>query len=437
MKLSTSGFVGAHLRKARQIRGMTAMALADGLGLTKQAISNYETGRQSPSPDVADRIVDLLNLPMEFFLDKGSHKRDVSPRFWRSMAAATKVAREKAESKSEKLIDLTEVVESLIEIPLPNFPDLEPPSDPNRISDEFIENASIEVRKFWGLGIGPISNVVWLLENNGALIVRRPLEAATLDAFSNWVDQRPYVILTSEKASAVRSRFSLAHELGHLVLHRNVPESYIKDPGCFKLMENQANRFGGAFLFPQDSFVREIVNCNLEAFRLLKRRWKVSIAMMLKRCQDLEMISEKKAVLMWRYYTKNGWRIQEPFDDLIEVEQPYLLKEAIEVMLNEGILSASDLVSTIRMYSKDVEDIAGLPDGFLNPKENNLLKLKPRLALPVSESLDEKSGEILEFRSRNRERTGFSENASEQPIDPESELALVQKTLTLPSRLIN
>lgn len=401
MKRSTSGFVGSHLREARKIRGQTATALAEQLGLTKQAISSYETGHKSPSPEVSDRISEILDLPIEFFLSKDSGRsRDISPRFYRSMAAATKTAREKAESKSNLLIQLTEIVESLVEIPLPNLPDFKPPSDPNKITTEYIENAAIEARAFWGLGNGPISNVVWLLENNGVLIVRRSLEASTLDAFSLWVDERPYVLLSTDKGSAVRSRFDIAHELGHLLLHRNVPNLCVQTSNYFKLIESQAHRFAGAFLFPEKSFVMEIVNCNLEAFRLMKRRWKVSIAMMLKRSQDLELVGEKKAELLWRYYMKNGWKTQEPFDDIIEIEQPYLLKESIQLILDEGILSSTELVEELRMYHRDVEDIAGLPQDFLAPKTNNLLQLKLRKLSTETTTYVEKA-EILEFSNRH------------------------------------
>src|SRR6185295_3695781 len=106
---------------------------------------------------------------------------------------------------------------------------------------------------------GAISNVTWLLENNGAIITRTCLEANTLDAFSEWQtpEGTPYFILGADKNVAVRSRFDIAHELGHIILHRNVEAVCIARQADHKLLEQQANRFAGAFLLPEHSFMSD------------------------------------------------------------------------------------------------------------------------------------------------------------------------------------
>ena len=379
MKLNTPGFISTQLRKARLSRGKTAVALAEDLGITKQAISNYETGRQSPSPSVAANISEVLNYPISFFVKKSFQENEVSPHFYRSMAAATKIARERAENKADIFVSLTEIVESMIEMPVPNFPRLSIPSDPFDISNVLIEGYAVQVRKFWGLGDGPISNTVWLLENNGAFIVRRDLEASTLDAFSFWCNDRPYIFLNSEKNSAVRSRFDLAHELGHLVLHRQVDPKFLENADSFKLLEKQANRFAGAFLFPHDSFVREVLRYDLDPFIRLKKRWKVSVGMIMVRCQDIDLFSEKKGESLWRSYSRYGWRKFEPLDDVIEVETPYLFQESIQLMISENLMSRSDLEEEMAVYHYDVEDAAGLPQNILNPSLDRVRKFQPKI----------------------------------------------------------
>ena len=398
MKPNTPGFIGSNLRTARKLRGKTATALAEELGLTKAAISNYETGKQTPGPEIAEKICELLDFQMYFFMKKRGHdKRKLGPRFYRSMSAATKIAREKAEAYFEVLLDLSDIIEAFLELPIVNFPDLNPPSDPNLISDEYIEEAAVKVREFWGLGDGPISNTLWLFENNGAIVIRRPLGAETLDAFSLWVNGRPCMVLGSEKSSAARSRFDAGHELGHLILHKNVPDICIRNTDYFKIIENQAHRFSSAFQFPQTSFVKEVSHCSLETFRLLKRRWKLSIAMMIKRCQDLELVNERKAVYLWKAYASNGWRTREPFDDELEIEQPYLLSESVQLIIKEGILSRSSILDELGLYNHDVEDCAGLPLNFLNPRIDEIPMLSTRRSPTERSLVGEQAAKVLEF----------------------------------------
>ena len=379
MKPNTPGFISTQLRKARLSRGKTAVALAEDLGITKQEISNYETGRQSPSPSVAANISEVLNYPISFFLKKSFQENEISPHFYRSMKAATKIAREKAENKADIFVGLTAIVESMIEMPVPNFPRLSIPSDPLDISDVLIEEYAVQVRKFWGLGDGPISNTIWLLENNGAFVVRRNLESSTLDAFSFWCNDRPYIFLNSEKNSAVRSRFDLAHELGHLVLHRQVDPEFLENSDSFNLLEKQANRFAGAFLFPHDSFVREVLRYDFDSFIRLKKRWKVSVGMIVVRCQNIDLFSEKRGESLWRSYARNGWKKFEPLDDVIEVETPYLFQESIQLMITENLMSRSELEEEIAVYHYDVEDAAGLPQNILNPSLDTVRRFQPKV----------------------------------------------------------
>ena len=56
MKSGTPGFVASRLREAREARALTGIALAEMVGVTRQAISNYEIGRGSPRPEVLKKI---------------------------------------------------------------------------------------------------------------------------------------------------------------------------------------------------------------------------------------------------------------------------------------------------------------------------------------------------------------------------------------------
>ena len=300
MKPGTPGFVGAKLRAAREARALTLVSLADLLGVSKQAVSRYESGNASPSPEVMRRLTQVLNLPMHSFLAPPAARSSELPLFFRSMSSATKSARTRAERRYEWLQDIVAYLRKFVEFTPVNFPSLNFPSDPAAISDPDIEEAAVAARRFWNLGDGPISNVLWLLENNGAVVSRHALGADTLDAFSQWGDagRTPYVILGAEKGSAARSRFDAAHELGHLVLHKRAPKLLLYRGETFSLVENQSNRFAGAFLLPESTF-SQAFRPDLDELLSQKSQWKASIALMIKRASHLRLVDPEKEKRLW------------------------------------------------------------------------------------------------------------------------------------------
>lgn len=374
------GFLGEKLREAREARGYSGAALADKVGVKRATISNYENGKRSPTEEIFDAICRELKFPHEFFIDDSPNDFDAdSPTFYRSMAATTKKARSQAEIKLKWLLRFLSTLEVFVEFPSVNLPEILLPHDPENLSSSQIEDIAQQVRKYWGLGDGPISNFVWLLENNGVIVVRMSLEADELDAFSIWVNGRPFVILNSNKDSAARSRFNAAHELGHLILHKRLPNAVVKTPEYFKLIESQAHRFAASILFPHKAFAKEVVRVNLELFRVLKRRWKLSVKMMIIRAMELDFLNERSYQSFWRNYTRKGWHQVEPFEDEIPVEAPKIIFNAVEAVLREGVWTREEMLAALRLYYSDLEDCTGLPRNFLNPKAGEVRRLRFRL----------------------------------------------------------
>ncbi|ESA38499.1 transcriptional regulator [Leptolyngbya sp. Heron Island J] len=396
-----SGFNGVNLIEAREARGLTGKEFGKLLGVTRQTISNYENNKRKPSLQTLEKISEKLNFPYSFFLNSSTENSEiVAPIFYRSMSGATKNARRKAEIKFNWLVKLVLYLSVFVETPEVNFPDFDLPSDPNHISDEEIERIAIEVRRFWGLGDGPISNFLWLLENNGGIVVRRSLEAKKLDAFSHWRDGVPYIVITNDKLSCARARFSAAHELGHLILHRNVPQICLNKPEYFKLIEHQANRFAAAIQMPSTAFYKEVKRINLEAFRFLKQRWKLSIAMFITRAEDLGCSDSKKALSLWKSYSRNGWKTFEPLDDDLPLEEPKLIKNTADVLLTEKVISKQQILDQMDLFHLDVEDCAGLPENYLNPRLGEVLDLKIKLRSRdknKKELTERHSGDVLIF----------------------------------------
>ena len=99
-----------------------------------------------------------------------------------------------------------------------------------------------------------------------------------IDAFSVWKDAIPYIFLSSEKYSDVRLRFTLAHELGHLLLHANyINEEEIQTKVIFDKIEKEADLFAAALLLPATTFSNDIYSTSIDHFINLKKKWKASV----------------------------------------------------------------------------------------------------------------------------------------------------------------
>lgn len=367
MKLGTPGFVAFRLREAREARALTAVALAEMVGVTRQAISNYEIGHGSPRPEVLKRISEVLNVPSHRF-SMPLYTSESKALFFRSMSAATKTARSRAHARYRWLREIVTELAQYVEFPAVNFPNFNVPADPSQLSSDDIERFAIETRRFWEMGDAPISNVVWLLENNGAIIARDQLAADTLDAFSEFVqdEQRPYIVLGADKGSALRSRFDAAHELGHVILHRNVDRSRLASTLDFKRIEDQAHWFAGAFLLPAKTFTQDLYCLTMDTLKGLSLKWKVSMGAMIKRAANLEFITEERAQRLWIQRSRLGYHKKEPLDGQLPIEQPRVLLRSMELCLSTSGLEPSQVLFDMALAMNDVQALCGLPEHMLS-----------------------------------------------------------------------
>lgn len=387
--LGTPGFKAKRLEQAREARGLTAVALAEMVGVKSANISQYEHGKQSPSVAVMDKLVQILNVPPAFFL-KPVRQSDMGGINYRSMSSATKGARGRVEARYGWMKEIVAYLAEFVDFPDLRMPSLELPEDFHGITMDDIEELAKACRTFWKLGGSPIPDVALLLENNGVILGRGEMAAETLDAFSQWPNDepRPYVFLGSDKASAVRSRFDALHELGHLLLHRKVDRRVPRNNVSFKLMETQCHRFASAMLLPAEAYTRELVTPTLNGFLTLKARWKASIALQVMRCEQLGIMGPESTKRMWININRRSWRIEEPLDDRLPLEQPRLLHRSVRLILDSGIKTKSQILDDLCMNPMDIEALMGLEPDFFSDHVSETVA--PRL----------KSETVIEFRPR-------------------------------------
>ena len=375
-----SRFVPGRLTEAREARGYTKRELSDKINLSHQAISKIEQGISEPNPDTLNRFSDCLNLPVYYFLKpfENGEENINSVVFFRSNAAARVKSKKVHKNRVKWLRSIHKYLETILDFPKLDIRKFSEKSTFEETDLEEIDKIALNLRKEWGLGLGPISNLTLLLEKKGIIVSRANFDDVTIDACSIWEPlQRPYILLGNDKMSAVRSRFDAAHELGHLILHSTLKQNEFNIKSNYKRIEKEANHFASAFLLPEESFGQEITYNSLDYFIPLKERWKVSIGAMLYRAEYLNILSDYQVLHTRKVMSKNKMRTIEPLDDTIPLEIPSALKQAIELILEHEVKNKQDLVHEIGLDKQDIEILSGLPLGTLSEEVIDNSKVIP------------------------------------------------------------
>ncbi len=369
-KQGTPGFIGDRLKLACELRNISHSGLASILDISKQIISQYINGEKTPSSQIFTLISDKLNLPKNFFLEPIKTK-ELNPIFFRSLSYTTKTQRINAKSKYILLKDIYYFINNYVESQLVKIPEFDI-KNIYSLNDVDIEKFALEARMFWELKLGPISNVVQLLENIGIIISGFEMDSTGLDAFSEWdsITKHPFIILNLDEANnkAVRLRFNTAHELGHLLLHKDIDPNEFNNKAKFKTIENQAMKFASAFLLPEESFKKEVRWISLDYFVELKKRWKVSLQAMVMRSYQLGLITDRQQENLFININRKGWRKSEPLDNILEIEKPVFLYKAIDLMLNE-VLTRDEFIHSVSLPAGVIEEVAYLPKNFMRNTE--------------------------------------------------------------------
>jgi Zn-dependent peptidase ImmA (M78 family)/transcriptional regulator with XRE-family HTH domain len=342
---AASDFNPDRLILAREAQGMRQQDLAERVEATQSAISQFESGAVKPSPETVARLSLALGYPPEFFSQPLGSRLDPERCHFRKLRGTTKREQRQVLARGDLLLAVVEALEEHVVFPAEQISQCAA----SVASFEDIEALAERLREAWSLGLGPIANMVDLLERLGVLVLELRGHSRALDAFSTWLDDRPLVFLSNEKDSASRRRFDCAHELGHLLMHGEA------DPGNREL-EDEANRFAGAFLLPAASFSREYPKrLSWGHLRALKKRWKVSLAAIIKRAYDLELISEATYRRAYVRLSQAGWRETEP--DEPTYERGRLIADAVRKLAESGLRQIADLADAIAVRQRTLRDL--------------------------------------------------------------------------------
>jgi Zn-dependent peptidase ImmA (M78 family)/DNA-binding XRE family transcriptional regulator len=336
------GFRPERLILAREARGLQKKELAERVDLTPSAVSQIERGKIRPAPETLLRLALALRVPPAFFSGPPPVGIAAEDCHFRRLRSATQTEQRRVRASGALILEVVHHLEQLAELPAEEITPLAAQVQ----TVEEIEAVAERVREAWALGLGPISDVVALLERRGVLPIEVEGHSARLDAFSVWVRGRPVVFLSTEKESASRRRFDAAHELGHLFMHVDVSPG---DPG----LEKEADAFASAFLLPRATFGAECPRrLSWPHLLELKRRWKVSLAAMVRRGYDLGIYSEATYRRAYMQLNKRGWRENEPEEPLME--RPRILREVVQLLEKAGYPRAQ-IAERVQLHTTDLE----------------------------------------------------------------------------------
>lgn len=369
----SDGFIPARLVLARQARGLKQGELATAMKRAQATLSKWESGSYDHSPDFAAvaQLADILRVQGSWFYKP--LVQDNRTAFYRSLKSALHMARDKAAAKLQFVEDITRSLADRIEFPAVDIPDLMKGRDYKTLRSDDIDIIATELRDYWGLGDDPIDELLVVMENAGIALSEDYFDSAQLDGISKWFDERPVVLLGKDKNVGARRRFDAAHELGHLILHRNVTPDQLNND--LTLIEEQAMMFAGAFLLPGGPFTSDVQDLTLDAIADVKPRWKVSIGAMIKRAQSLDLISPDTERNLWKYYSYRKWRGAEPHDESIPVETPFNLRSAMEMVADDGPAELSLLVDEIGLAPEYLGQLTGVDEQLFKPAERERPKL--------------------------------------------------------------
>lgn len=381
MKFDTEGFQPQRLLQLRTNAMMTQTQLAELIPCSKSNISKWEKGGSTPEASNLNRLSEIFSVQETWFFESPISSSPSQPSFFRAQNRTPKASRDIAKVRLDWLEEISYKLQESLEFPEVNLPIFS--GKVTTLEDYEIEQLAIECRELWNLGLYTIPDLINSMESNGIIVTQGHLNFIKMDGVSRWseVDGRPYVFLCLDKANGFRSRFDAAHELGHIIMHRHL--NTLEYQQHYHLLEQQAHRFASAFLLPAPSFTRDIRYPTLENFLALKSKWKVSVAAMIHRAIDLELINEQTAVRLWKARSARGWVKKEPLDEDLIIERPKLLQRSIFMLVENKILDKESIKNILGVPEAITEELCNLPSGYFQRKQSNNvidIRLKPQKA---------------------------------------------------------
>ncbi|HEX6075387.1 MAG TPA: XRE family transcriptional regulator [Micromonosporaceae bacterium] len=372
-------FYGERVRQVREMHRITQQALVEMVPtLTQSRLSRIESDLAEPDSETVALLSVMLGVTTEFFSRPpvpglAAH----SPQ----LRARSKLTQREKSSALQWARLINEVYEELKRAAKPLPVRLEPADQSTPAQ------AARALRPLLGFGANePLPYLLLAVERLGVTILGIPHTTDALDAFCAWRDETP-VIGVLGNVPGDRLRFSVAHELGHLILHRG------KKPG--RELEREADEFAAELLTPlaalRFSMPKQVT---LSSLTMLKTQWGVSIKALIRRARELNAIDQERAISLYKQISARGWNRAEP--GYVPREKPRALRKLIEISYGPGVsverlaLDAQwsqELTLQILNEHATADELPFHPPPSSCPGYSNVVDLRPRTDQPQSSSM--------------------------------------------------
>lgn len=333
-------FVPTRLVLAREARGMSQSALAKATGITQGYISKVENAVKEPSAQFIEAVSDILTYPKSFFFRDLRLHRLPLPFYRRQKTMGIKTIRQ-IEAQLNLVLENTRQLLEAVELPTTRVPSLD--FDPDVESPSEVAK---ELRIAWNVPRGPLGSATGMLEKLGCLVIPYEFASPKVDGLSIWPDDSiPPVVFVSRTVPGDRQRFSVLHELGHLVLHNTYPE---RD----RDLEQEADGFAAEFLMPADDIKADLRRLDLERLVNLKIKWRVSMGALIMRAKNLKCITVTQSQSLWKKMSRLGYRKIEPIQ--VDREDESLFSSILRIHLDELGYSESSLSETLAISTQEL-----------------------------------------------------------------------------------
>lgn len=339
--------LGERLKRARMLSGLSLRGLGERVGLSHTAIQKFELGILTPSSRDLLKLAKGTGVKTEyFFRPSGVTLRQVE---FRKKANLGKAAQDMLVLQlSEQVERRAELVSFFAQWPGTRFS--LPAGLPERIrTPEDLETAAEVLRRAWDLGQDPILDMVDALERGGIWVFMLPSDAeGRMNGLCALAGDVP-VVAVAETWPGDRQRFTLAHELGHLVISGRLDSSSDLDE------EKACHLFAGAFILPRAALIRELGPSRRwiewRELAALKMQFGLSMAASLHRARSVGILPEEAFSRLYKAFSRFGWRKAEPVP--VGKEQVHVFGQLVFHALAENLIGESKAAELLNMSLVD------------------------------------------------------------------------------------
>ena len=345
--------IGVRLKLARTAAALSLRDLAAAIDhlVTPQAIGKYERNETMPGSGVLIALADALHTSVDYLV--GDPDLVLEDLEFRKNAFTTKRGEARVEATVLAHLERYLAIEDILQLPSAQWNARWDGSYPVQRDPIEADGAADTLRRHWGLGHEPIPNLVELLEERGIKVFAFPLGSVgglAARAGRPGLPAVPFVVVNAEDWGE-RQRFTVAHELGHIVL--NVSRALNT--------ERVVHRFAGAFLMPAEALRLEVGKHRsaipLGELLALKRVFGVSIQALAHRCRDLGIIGVATYRALFTEFDRLGWR-SAPYQEYgaMSGEVPDRFHRLCLRALAEGAISESKAAELLDIAIGEVDE---------------------------------------------------------------------------------